>query len=81
MGKTDKTLLAAELGVSRASLYYVPKRPAKDWQLKCAMEEVLRFHPSYGHRRLAIALGVNKKRIRRVMKLYGMQPYRRRGRR
>lgn len=81
MGKTGKTLLAKQLGVSRASLYYVPKRPAKDWALKTAMENVLREHPSYGHRRLAIALGANKKRIRRVMKLFGMQPYRRRGRR
>jgi putative transposase len=40
---------------------------------------VLREHPSYGHKRLAIALGVNKKRTLRVMKLYGIEPYRRRG--
>jgi putative transposase len=81
MGKTGKLLLAQQLGVSRSSLYYAPKRPAKDWALKVAMEEVLREHPSYGHRRLALALGINKKRIRRVMKLYGICPYRRRGRR
>ena len=81
MGKCDKKRLAEQLGVSRSSLYYVPKRPAKDWALKVAMETVLREHPSYGHRRLALALGVNRKRVRRVMKLFGIQPYRRRGRR
>jgi len=80
MGKTGKTLLAEQLGVSRSSLYYIPKRPAKDWALKVAMEEVLREHPSYGYRRLAIALRVNEKRTRRVMRLFGIRSYRRRGR-
>jgi len=80
MSKENKRELAKKLGVSRASLYYARKKPQKDWALKCAMEEVLRMHPSYGHRRLAIALGVNKKRTKRVMTLFGIQPYRRRGR-
>ncbi len=80
MGKTGKALLAEQLGVSRSSLYYRPKRPAKDWALKVAMEKILREHPSYGYRRLAIALHVNEKRTRRVMKRFGIQPYRRRGR-
>ena len=80
MGKENKKDPAEKLGVSRASLYYVPKKPSKDWTLKCAMEEVLRIHPSYGHRRLALHLRINKKRALRVMKLFGIQPYRRRGR-
>ncbi len=68
------------MGVSRASLYYVPKRYAKDWALKCLMEEELRRNPSYGSRRLGQALRVNRKRTKRVMKLFGIKPYRRRGR-
>lgn len=72
-----KTVLARELGVSRRSIYYIPKRPQKDWDLKCRIEEVLRAHPAYGHKRLAIHLGVNKKRILRVMHLFGLKPYRR----
>ena len=80
MYKVNKRELAKKLGISRSSLYYARKKPQKDWALKCAMEEVLRQHPSYGHRRLAIALGVNKKCTKRVMKLFGIQPYRRRGR-
>lgn len=76
----NKTLLARELGVSRRSLYYQATKPAKDWALKCRIEEVLREFPSYGHKRLALHLKLNKKRVRRVMRLFGIKPYRRRGR-
>lgn len=79
MKKECKRDLAEELGVSRSMLYYRPKQPAKDWALKCEIEKVLRVHPSYGHRRLALHLGVNKKRVLRVMQLFGIKPYRRRG--
>ena len=72
--------LARAMGVSRASLYYAAVLDAKDWALKVRMEEVLHEHPSYGSRRLAQALGVNRKRTKRVMKLYGVKPYRRHGR-
>jgi putative transposase len=73
----SKTALAQSLGVSRSSLYYKSKLKEKDWKLKQQIEEVLRKHKSYGHRRLATHLKVNKKRIRRVMKLYGIKPHRR----
>ena len=65
------------LGVSRSSLYYKPKKPVKDWSIKQKIEVILHEYPSYGHKRLALALHLNKKRIRRVMKLYGIKPYRR----
>ena len=80
MGKENKTELARNLGVSRSSLYYQSKQAIKDWQLKREMEKVLRFHPSYGHKRLAIHLNINKKRTLRVMKLFGIKPYRRKTR-
>lgn len=73
----NKTLLAQSLGVSRRSLYYAPKQPGKDWLTKQQIEQTLRDHPSYGHKRLAKHLGINKKRVLRVMKLYGIKPYRR----
>ncbi len=69
------------MGVSRASLYYVPKQHQKDWALKVRIEEELQLNPSYGSRRLAIALGVGRPRAQRVMRLFGVRPYRRRGRR
>jgi putative transposase len=78
--KISKALRAKELRVSVRSLYYKPKQPNKDWQLKCQIEEVLREHPSYGSPRIAIALDRNHKPVERVMKLYGIKAYRRRGR-
>lgn len=78
--ETSKTLRARELGVSRGSLYYQPKIPERDWQLKCRIEEALRKHPSYGSPRIALELKRNKKPIERVMKLFGIKAYRRRGR-
>lgn len=65
------------LGISKSSLYYKRKKPVEDWQIKQKIEEVLHDFPSYGHKRIARALKLNKKRILRVMKLYGIKPYRR----
>jgi len=75
-----KTVLAQEQGISRTSLYYQPRQPDKDWLLKNQIERVLKEHPSYGHRRIAQELNRNKKPVIRVMKLFGIKPYRRRGR-
>jgi transposase InsO family protein len=68
------------LGLSRASIYKESLQPTKDKQLKQSIFKVLEVHPSYGHRRIAIQLGVGKKRTRRVMKLYGLKPYKRKAR-
>ncbi len=76
---TPKTVLASKMGISRRSMYYRPKMPDRDWALKVQIEKVLRAHPSYGHKRLAIHLSINKKRVLRVMHLFGLKPYRRRG--
>lgn len=65
--------------VSRGSLYYRPKQPEKDWALKTRIEEKLRERPSYGSRRLSQALGMGRKRVRRVMRMFGIKPYRRHG--
>jgi putative transposase len=77
---TSKALRAKELGISRQSLYYKPVKPSKDWELKIKIEEVLRGHPSYGSPRISIALKLNHKVVERVMKLFGIKAYRRRGR-
>lgn len=72
----NKTQLAKDLGVSRSSLYYKPKREQIDQEVKAQIESVMIDNPSYGHKRISIALKLNKKRIRRVMKKYGLKPYR-----
>lgn len=75
----SKSELARQLGVSRASLYYLPKKEKQDWSLKARIEEVLREHPSYGSRRLALHLKLNRKRLQRVMRRFGIKPHRRLG--
>lgn len=72
--KVNKTELAQEFGVSRRSLYYRKKMPAKDVALKRAIEQVMQEHPAYGHKRIALALQRNKKSVLRVMKHHGLKP-------
>ena len=76
----SKKELAKKQGISRSSLYYQPRLEKKDWWLKNRIELVLQDNPSYGHKRIAPVLRVNKKRVLRVMKKFGIKPYRRRGR-
>lgn len=76
--KENKTKLAKKLGVSRGMLYYQHKRKAIDEELKKDILEVLKKHPAYGHKRIALELKRNKKQILRVMKKFGIKPYRRR---
>lgn len=74
----SKAELARQLGVSRQSLYYQLKMPAKDFKLKAEIERVMDKHKAYGHKRVAWALVINHKRTGRVMKLFGLKPQRRR---
>lgn len=76
-----KAARAKALGIARSTLYYKKKKDAKDWAEKCSIETVLRAHPAYGHRRIALALGKTDERpVLRIMRKYGIKPYRRRGR-
>jgi putative transposase len=75
-----KTALAKKLGVSRSSLYYRPKLPAKDLEFKAKIEQVMKDNKAYGHKRIAMDLDANKKRVLRVMHLFGLKPQRKRGR-
>jgi transposase InsO family protein len=77
----NRSLLAQLLQLSRRILYKKQgDASAKDTLLKEQILAVLTLHPAYGHRRVALSLGLGKKRIRRVMKQYGIKPYKRQGR-
>lgn len=76
--KFTKKEVARKLGVSLSSLYYKAKREKIDLELKSQIEAVMETHLDYGHKRIALALKMNKKRILRVMKKYNLKPYRRR---
>lgn len=77
--KTNKTKLAQEMGISRSSLYYQSKMKVKDEVIREQIISTLNDHPAYGHKRIALHLGRNKKRILRVMKKYGIRPLKIRG--
>ena len=74
----SKTKLAKRLGIARSTLYYQPKQPIKDLETSAQIEKVLDDNPGYGHKRIAQELKINKKRSRRVMKLFDLKPRRRR---
>lgn len=52
--------------------------PIKDEKLKQEIQAVHRQHPAYGHRRVALELGINHKPAQRVMAKYNLRPPRRR---
>jgi transposase InsO family protein len=83
MEALTKSARAKLAGCSRATLYYHSKLEAKDAALRRDIEVVLRTRAgrSYGYRRVAAALNINEKRVRRVMRKFGIKPYRRHGRR
>jgi len=54
--------------VSRSSLYYKSKKYKEDLEVKEKIEKIWSDFPSYGHKRLAMELELNKKRILRVRK-------------
>ncbi len=70
---TSKSVICSKMEISVSSLYYKPRLPAKDLELKNQIEAVLQEHKAYGYRRIAIHLGVNKKRVYRIMKLFGIK--------
>lgn len=71
-----KTEIAKRLGISRSSLYYKSKREQIDLEIRLQIESVMTQNPYYGHKRIALALRLNKKRILRVMKKYNIKPLR-----
>ena len=71
-------------GLAKSSFYYKPKidpleRERKDDELRRLIDQVHAEFPGYGYRRISahllrLGIRVNHKRIRRVMRLYGLFP-------
>ncbi len=74
---TSRLAITQALGISLKHLNRRSKLEIKDKQLKEQIEAAHKLHPAYGHRRLAWHLGINKKRILRVMHKFGIKPPRR----
>jgi transposase InsO family protein len=78
-GKLTVVALAKRIGVSRAALYYQPRKPPSDEALRQKIVAVMEKHPAYGSRRVATELKMNRKHIKRVMNAFGLRPRIRRG--
>lgn len=70
-------MVARATGISHYHLHRKSKQVVKDRQLRDQIEKTWEDHPGYGQKRLAIHLQINKKRIKRVMKQFGIKPPRR----
>jgi len=60
--------------VNTKNLHYQSKLESKDSAVKQKITDTFKNHPAYGHRRLALELKMNRKKIRRIMKKYGLTP-------
>lgn len=70
----DKQFAGKVIGINSKNIYKTKGKEAKDLKVKESIEATFKDHPAYGHRRLSIELGMNKKRVRRIMKKYGLKP-------
>jgi putative transposase len=62
------------LDLERSSYYYQPaEETAENLALMRAIDEEYTRHPFYGSRRLAEELGVNRKRVQRLMRSMGLE--------
>ena len=80
MSSTCKAVIAKAVDISHYHLHRISKQVAKDKQLRQAIEGTWGKHPAYGQLRISLHLGVNKKRIARVMKKFFLKPPRRKTR-
>lgn len=77
--KFPKSTLAKRLGLARSTLYYKSKKKDADEEARTLIEEVMIGNPAYGHKRVAMELGWNKKKALRLMKKFDLKPRLRRG--
>ena len=74
----NKSKALEYLNIARSSFYYQSVLDQKDEALRIKIEALMADNPSYGHKRVAIALGLNKKQVKRVMRKFDLRPARRR---
>jgi transposase InsO family protein len=72
----NKSKALEHLNIARSTFYYRSLLDQKDEELKLKIEKVMDDNKSYGHRRIATELKLNKKQVRRVMKKFGLKPSR-----
>jgi len=70
----SKAVLARKLGIARSTLYYRSRKREADEADRLRIETIIESNPSYGHKRVVLALGVNRKKALRLMKKFDLKP-------
>lgn len=79
--KATKVFISSLLNICKTNWYKENhKLRTKDEILKSQILKVLENNPSYGYRRIAMELKVGKNRVRKVMKLNNIKPFKRKAR-
>lgn len=71
---TNKKLIAHCMHINHKNIYHPHMMLIRDLVVKDKIEESFITNPAYGHRRLAIDLVMNKKKILRVMHEFNLKP-------
>ena len=70
----QRSQLIKALDLAHSTAYYQGSQTSKDDELAERIRAVLAEHKHYGHKRVALELGIGKNRTRRVMKAYDLGP-------
>lgn len=60
--------------INNKNIYYQSKKQREDTLVRDKIEDAFETHPAYGHRRLALELSMNKKKILRIMHKFCLTP-------
>jgi putative transposase len=64
------------LGLPRSTYYYQPRpESAENLRLMRRLDELYLNYPFFGSRRMAVTLGVNRKRVQRLMAILGIEAH------
>lgn len=64
------------MGLSRSTYYWVARpESAENLWLQRQIDELYLAHPFYGSRKMAVVLGINRKRAQRLMRLMGIEAH------
>lgn len=61
------------MNINHKNIYNHSKKDIKDLVVKSHIETTFKTHPAYGHRRLALELKMNKKKILRIMHKFNLK--------
>ncbi len=70
----NKTFLTELVQISRSSIYYDHKLPARDLEFFSTVVTVMKQDPAYGTERIALNLSVSKQKVHRIKQKFNLYP-------